>query len=160
MYRGRRHEVRYGGRNRKPVWTEGKRRRRYIRVSKRGPEGQAALRNWLRRVARKEIRKRVEIYARQLHVRPQRITIRDTHSRWGSCSSTRHLSFSWRLIMAPPRVFSYVIAHEVAHLRALSHSKRFWQIVEELVGNSENSQAWLNQNGPFLHRYAPRNTRI
>ena len=160
MFRGRRHEVRYGGRNRKAVWTEGKRKRRFIRVAHRGPKGEAALRNWLRREARKQIRKRVETYAATLHVRPRRITIRDTTSRWGSCSSTRHLSFSWRLIMAPPRVFSYVIAHEVAHLRALSHSKRFWAIVEELVGNSGNSQRWLNKNGAALHRYAPRAPRI
>jgi predicted metal-dependent hydrolase len=156
LYRGRRHEVRYGGRNRKSVWTDGKRKRRFIRVSRRGAEGEIALRNWLKREARTQIAKRVVIYAEQLRVRPERITIRDTTSRWGSCSSTRHLSFSWRLILAPPRVFSYVIAHEVAHLRALSHSKRFWAIVEELVGNSENSQAWLNRNGAFLHRYAPR----
>ena len=156
MYRGRRHEVRYGGRNRKVVWTDAKRRRRFIRVSKRGPEGEAVLRNWLKREARKQIKKRVAIYAALLHVRPKRIVIRDTTSRWGSCSSTRCLSFSWRLILAPPRVFSYVIAHEVAHLRALSHSKRFWAIVEELVGNSANSQAWLAKHGPKLHRYAPR----
>jgi predicted metal-dependent hydrolase len=156
MYRGRRHEVRYGGRNRKAVWTEGKRKRWFICVSQRGPKGEAALRGWLKREARKQIKKRVAIYAEMLHVRPKRITIRDTTSRWGSCSSTRCLSFSWRLILAPPRVFSYVVAHEVAHLRALSHSKRFWAIVEELVGNSANSQAWLADNGAALHRYAPR----
>ena len=159
LYRGRRHEVRYGGRNRKAVWTARKRKQRFLCVSHRGERGEAALRNWLKREARKQIRKRVAVYADQLHVRPKRITIRDTTSRWGSCSSTRHLSFSWRLILAPPRVFSYVVAHEVAHLRALSHSKRFWAIVEELVGNSENSQAWLNRNGPLLHRYAPRAAR-
>ena len=156
MFRGRRHEVRYGGRNRKAVWTDRKRRRRYIRVAHRGEKGEATLRAWLKREARRQIKKRVAVYAERLGVRPQRITIRDTTSRWGSCSSTRRLSFSWRLILAPPRVFNYVIAHEVAHLRALSHSKRFWAIVEELVGNSENSQRWLNKNGALLHRYAPR----
>jgi len=159
LYRGRRHEVRYGGRNRKSVWTEAKRRRRYIRVAKRGEAGETALRSWLKREARKQIAQRAATYAAQLGVHPQRVTIRDTTSRWGSCSSTRHLSFSWRLILAPPRVFSYVIAHEVAHLRALSHSKRFWEIVHELVGNSENSQRWLNKNGVLLHRYAPRIAR-
>ncbi|MGQ0740791.1 MAG: M48 family metallopeptidase [Alphaproteobacteria bacterium] len=156
LYRGRRHEVRYGGRNREPVWMQATRRQRYIYVSKRGPEGEKILREWLKREARRQIRKRVAVYADMLKVRPRRITIRDTTSRWGSCSSTRRLSFSWRLILAPPRVFSYVIAHEVAHLRALSHSKRFWEIVYELVGNSQNSQRWLNEKGALLHRYAPR----
>jgi hypothetical protein len=159
LYRGRRHELRYGGRNRNAVWRGTRHRRRYIYVSRRGPESENILREWLKQEARRQIRKRVAKYAEKLNVRPRRITIRDTTSRWGSCSSTRCLSFSWRLIFAPPRVFSYVIAHEVAHLRALSHSKRFWQIVHELVGNSENSQRWLNEKGGVLHRYAPRPLR-
>jgi predicted metal-dependent hydrolase len=95
-------------------------------------------------------------YADLLGVRPARITVRDTSSRWGSCSSTRNLSFSWRLILAPPFVLEYVVAHEVAHLREMNHGRRFWTLVESLVGDSTRAQAWLNDNGTLLHRYAPR----
>src|SRR5258705_480707 len=92
----------------------------------------------------------------ELSVRPKRITIRDTSSRWGSCSSARSLSFSWRLILAPPAVLEYVVAHEVAHLRELNHKPRFWRLVETLVPDIEKSQAWLSTQGAMLHRYAPR----
>ncbi|MDE3115492.1 MAG: M48 family metallopeptidase, partial [Pseudomonadota bacterium] len=80
----------------------------------------------------------------------------DTSSRWGSCSSTRNLSFSWRLILAPPFVLEYVVAHEVAHLREMNHGPRFWRLVAELVGNVERPQEWLNENAALLHRYAPK----
>ncbi len=66
------------------------------------------------------------------------------------------LSFSWRLIMAPPRVLDYVVAHEVAHLRELNHEPRFWRLVDTLIPHSEKSQKWLAENGVLLHRYAPR----
>jgi predicted metal-dependent hydrolase len=98
----------------------------------------------------------VTAYATQLVVRPKRITIRDTSSRWGSCSSARSLSFSWRLILAPPAVLDYVVAHEVAHLRELNHKPRFWRLVDMLVPEIEKSQAWLSTHGALLHRYAPR----
>ncbi len=85
---------------------------------------------------------------------PRRITVRDTASRWGSCSSTRSLSFSWRLIMAPPFVLDYVVAHEVAHLKEMNHGPAFWRIVRELVGDVRRPQTWLRQHGTALHRYA------
>ena len=96
-------------------------------------------------------------YAEQLGVKPKRITIRDTSSRWGSCSSTRTLSFSWRLILAPSPILDYVVAHEVAHLRELNHKPRFWRLVETLVPDIDKSMRWLSENGTLLHRYAPRN---
>ena len=80
-------------------------------------------------------------YAEILDVKPAHITVRDTSSRWGSCSSTRNLSFSWRLILAPSFVLEYVVAHEVAHLREMNHGRRFWRLVEDLVGNVERPQA-------------------
>jgi hypothetical protein len=66
------------------------------------------------------------------------------------------VSFSWRLILAPPSVLDYVVAHEVAHLRHMNHGSRFWSVVRELVGDVETPQAWLSKEGPLLHRYAPR----
>ena len=64
-----------------------------------------------------------------LGISAKRITVRDTKSRWGSCSARGTLSFSWRLIMAPAFVLDYLAAHEVAHLRELNHSHRFWRLV-------------------------------
>jgi len=100
--------------------------------------------------------KRAAEYADMIGVKPKRIVVRDTASRWGSCSSTRELSFSWRLILAPPFVLDYVVAHEVAHLREMNHAPRFWRLVEDMVGNVKRPQTWLAENGVSLHRYAPK----
>lgn len=82
-----------------------------------------------------------------------RITLRDTRSRWGSCSSRGGLMFSWRLVMAPDEVLDYVAAHEVAHLREMNHSPRFWALVEQLYGDHRSARTWLRTNGAELHRY-------
>ncbi len=81
-----------------------------------------------------------------------RITLRDTRSRWGSCSSAGDLMYSWRLIMAPPAVLDYVAAHEVAHLQHMDHSARFWGAVDELFPNHKACRDWLRREGSALHR--------
>jgi predicted metal-dependent hydrolase len=81
------------------------------------------------------------------------ITLRDTRSRWGSCSSKGNLMFSWRLIMAPPEVLDYVAAHEVAHLAEMNHSAAFWRVVETLTPDHGAPRRWLRLNGAELHRY-------
>ena len=83
-----------------------------------------------------------------------RIAIRDTISRWGSCSSRGTLSFSWRLVLAPPFVLDYLVAHEVAHLCHMDHSDAFWAVTEQLAPQTAVAEAWLKRNGPTLHRYA------
>jgi predicted metal-dependent hydrolase len=92
-------------------------------------------------------------HAEKLGVKPSRITVRDTASRWGSCSSARTLSFSWRLILAPDFVLDYVVAHEVAHLREMNHSPRFWAHVKALVGDERPHRAWLRAEGAKLHAF-------
>ena len=92
-------------------------------------------------------------FAERLGSKVHKITLRDTRSRWGSCSNDAKLMFSWRLIMAPEDVLAYVAAHEVAHLKHMNHSKDFWETVEYLFGSYKNERAWLKQNGPSLHRY-------
>jgi len=82
-----------------------------------------------------------------------RITIRDTRSRWGSCNSKGDLMFSWRLIMAPPEVLDYVVAHEVAHLEEMNHSPAFWAQVEGLMPGYKAPRRWLRENAQSLHRY-------
>ena len=82
-----------------------------------------------------------------------RITLRDTRSRWGSCSSAGALMFSWRLLMAPEEVLHYVAAHEVAHLAQMNHSPAFWDEVDRLFGPHKAERTWLRQHGEKLHRY-------
>ena len=85
---------------------------------------------------------------------PARIAVRDTTSRWGSCSTSGTMSFSWRLAFAPIDVMRYVVMHELAHRRHMDHSDAFWATVRELYGfGVERARRWLNANGADLHRY-------
>jgi predicted metal-dependent hydrolase len=111
------------------------------------------LENWLRKRAAEAIRARVDSHCESLGLSCRRIGVRDQKSRWGSCSSNGNLSFSWRLIMAPPHVLDYVAAHEVAHLREMNHSPRFWALVRRAVPEYEKAQGWLKANGQELHCY-------
>ena len=111
------------------------------------------VRSFLQDLAKKEISARAEIESNKLGVDYSRITVRDTNSRWGSCSRKKNLSFSWRLIMAPRDVLEYVVAHEVAHLIEMNHSKNFWQLVESIFPAHQSSRKWLKDNGVMLHTY-------
>ena len=92
-------------------------------------------------------------YAARLGRGYSEISLRDTRSRWGSCSSAGRLMFSWRLIMAPPPVLEYVAAHEVAHLAQMNHSPAFWAEVTRIHGPYDAPRAWLRSHGNDLHRY-------
>ena len=92
-------------------------------------------------------------FAESLGSKVRKITLRDTRSRWGSCSNDANLMFSWRLVMAPENILAYVAAHEVAHLKHMDHSKDFWETVEYLLGPYKNERTWLKQSGSALHRY-------
>ncbi|MEM8988760.1 MAG: SprT family zinc-dependent metalloprotease [Pseudomonadota bacterium] len=109
--------------------------------------------DWLKRQARATLLERTETYAAAVGRKTTRVSVRDTRTRWGSCSSTGALSFSWRLILAPPFVLDYVAAHECAHLARMDHSPKFWAVVKELVGDAEPAKAWLRLHGPQLHAY-------
>jgi predicted metal-dependent hydrolase len=85
--------------------------------------------------------------------RIDRVSVRDTRSRWGSCSSTARLSFSYRLIFAPREVMQYVVAHEVAHLRHMNHSTAFWNTVATLCPDYEAAKDWLTLHGKDLYRF-------
>jgi len=111
------------------------------------------VRDWLIGQARAEIKRAVAFYAEQLGVSVKSVTVRDTASRWGSCAASGALSFSWRLILAPPDVLNYVAAHEVAHRKELSHSPRFWRIVGQIFPGYEAPRAWLRDHGTDLHRF-------
>jgi predicted metal-dependent hydrolase len=108
---------------------------------------------WLREEARRACLDGVERHAGALGRGPRRITLRDTRSRWGSCTSAGDLMFSWRLILAPPAVLDYVVAHEVAHLAELNHAPRFWAVVRRLCPDFDAPRQWLRQHGAELHAY-------
>ncbi len=111
------------------------------------------LRDWLKKQARADLKQSVEHHSEHLGLRPKNITIRDQTTRWGSCSSSGALSFSWRLILAPPYVLDYVAAHEVAHLQEMNHSPRFWKLVEQRLPDYKLAQKWLKKSGARLHIY-------
>lgn len=113
------------------------------------------VRDWLKKRARAEIAPRLTAYAGRLGHKIGRLSLRDTRSRWASCSARGTFSFSWRLVMAPERVLDYVIAHEAAHLVELNHSPRYWRLVAELFGPCRAEQDWLKRHGIGLHRYGP-----
>ena len=103
--------------------------------------------------AQAALSERVQWHAENLGLRPRRVTIRDQVSRWGSCSSARVLSFSWRLILAPAFVLDYVAAHEVAHLKEMNHGPRFWAAVKRTFPRMDEARRWLRRHGAELHRY-------
>ncbi len=115
------------------------------------------LRDWLIAQAKHDLVDRVRVHARRLGLKPGKITVRDQTSRWGSCSSTGNLSFSWRLVMAPPQVLDYVAAHEVAHLAEMNHGSRFWKLVRQTCTHTEEAKHWLQLYGLDLHRYGAQN---
>ncbi|MDU8913909.1 SprT family zinc-dependent metalloprotease [Aestuariicoccus sp. MJ-SS9] len=117
-----------------------------------GGRPRAAL-GWLRTRARDRLVAASDRYAAELGRGYTRITLRDTRSRWGSCSHDGALMYSWRLILAPPEVLDYVAAHEVAHLAEMNHSSAFWAHVERLYGDWKPMRRWLREHGAGLHRY-------
>jgi predicted metal-dependent hydrolase len=111
------------------------------------------VRDHLIALAGAEIASRARRLAAQIGRDVARVTLRDTRSRWGSCSARGNLSFSWRLILAPEPVLDYVVAHEVAHLIEMNHGPRFWQLVARLVPDSAGPRAWLKQHRVRLLSY-------
>jgi len=111
------------------------------------------IRDFLKKEAQVALDQAVERYTKILGIPARRIALKDTKSRWGSCSADGRLNFSWRLIFAPPEILDYLAAHEVAHLKELNHSPRFWSIVASLYPDYKKAEAWLKRHGAGLHRY-------
>ena len=118
-----------------------------------GAQAGARASAWLRAMARDRLAAASDHYAGLLGRTISRITLRDTRSRWGSCSQDGALMYSWRLIMAPPSVLAYVAAHECAHLVEMNHSAAFWAVVERIFPGWQGQRAWLHAQGPRLHSY-------
>ncbi len=106
--------------------------------------------DFLKKQAKAEIEPLAAKHAKSIGKRIRSIRFRDTTSRWGSCSADGNLLFSWRIAMAPPSVIDYLVAHEVAHLKEMNHSAKFWQLCEELCQSTPDCKAWLKRNGAKL----------
>jgi predicted metal-dependent hydrolase len=124
-----------------------------ICVSGGDKHGPRRLADWLRAEAKADLTRRTNLHAANLGCEPKRISVRDQSTRWGSCSSTGTISYSWRLIFAPQHVLDYVAAHEVAHLREMNHGPRFWRLVRDTMPEMHKARAWLKLNGAELHRF-------
>ena len=124
------------------------------RVLVPGPEERVAARllGFLKTHARSRLAEASDRYSARLGRGYARLTLRDTRSRWGSCTADGGLMYSWRLILAPPEGLEYVAAHEVAHLQEMNHSAAFWALVTQLYGPYQAQRRWLHREGAALHR--------
>jgi predicted metal-dependent hydrolase len=140
---------------RRGVWTEppGEDGVSNLCVSAPSATFASAVHAYLRQQALRDLNAAVQRYATAVCRPVSGIRVADTRSRWGSCAATGKLSFSWRLILAPPLVLDYVAAHEVAHLVHLDHSNAFWTLTRKLAPRMDEAEAWLKRQGARLHRF-------
>lgn len=144
------HRVRHRPDARGTVWRENGE----IHVAGRPEHLPRRLKDWLTAELRERLVPLVLAKAARTERSVKRITVRDTRSRWGSCGPDAAMSFSWRLVFAPPEVLDYLAAHEAAHLVHLNHGPRFWALARALCdGPIEGPQAWLKKNGETLLQY-------
>ena len=151
--RGQEHMIVHRPGERGVVWIEASMRGPLLCVSGETPHIARRVVDFLKREAREDLQAAVDRHAKRLAVSPKRIALRDTASRWGSCSSTGGLNFSWRLIMAPTFVLDYLAAHEVAHIVHMNHSPLFWKLTRRLFPETERAELWLKVSGAGLHRF-------
>lgn len=135
------------------VWTEAGDGMPLLCVAGDRAHAARRLRDFLKREAKRDLEAASRHYAGELGVTVRRVSIRDQSSRWGSCTAAGVLSYSWRLILAPPYVLDYLAAHEVAHLVEMNHSPRFWRVVARVCDHVERAKKWLDTSGNDLHRY-------
>jgi len=148
--RGEDHEIRHVASRRGTVTLDPV--TKLIHVPGELPHIPRRLLEWLKALARAELAAASEKYASAMDVSYRRISIRDQRSRWGSCSASGDLSYSWRLILTPSYVLDYVAAHEVAHLKHLDHSASFWRLVLTRCPEASRAKKWLKANGNSVHR--------
>jgi predicted metal-dependent hydrolase len=155
--RGVDHRIVHRRGERGTVWVEaGADGERLLCVAGAEPFVARRVADYLKREAKRDLETASRHAAEALGVAVKRVSIRDQSSRWGSCSTTGVLSYSWRLILAPRFVLDYLAVHEVAHLIEMNHSRRFWRIVERICPHADRAKAWLDAHGSDLHRYGAR----
>jgi predicted metal-dependent hydrolase len=112
---------------------------------------QALFTRWYKEQALQLFSERVAYYASLHGFHPKQVRISSARTRWGSCTSTGNLNFTWRLVMAPLEVIDYVVVHELAHLRVHNHSPKFWKLVESIDPHYKTRRKWLRLNGEILN---------
>ena len=159
-FQGRDHVIRHIKEGRGGVWRENG----VIYVSGRAEHIGRRVTDWLKAEAKRLLTPMVHVMAEVLGHKVARVSVRDTRSRWGSCSADGKLSFCWRLVLAPEAVLVYVAAHEVAHLRHLNHGRAFWKTLKEVLAtyaggehimsaDAGSARQWLRRSGTALHSY-------
>jgi hypothetical protein len=152
--RGVEHRIAHRSGVRGTVWTETPSHgMALLCVAGDAPHIERRVGDYLRREAARDLDAASRRAADEFGVAIRRISVRDQSSRWGSCSTTGVLSYSWRLILAPPFVLNYLAVHEVAHLLEMNHSARFWRLVKRVCADSDRAKTWLDVHGSDLHRY-------
>ena len=114
------------------------------------PLAESLLQQWYLTNARNILTAKTSLWAAKINVKPQRITIKDQKTRWGSCSSMGNLNYNWRIVMAPPEVIDYLVIHELCHLRVPNHSALFWGEVAQFSPKFKSHRTWLQTNSTLL----------
>ena len=146
---GQDHTIRHAPEARRGVWLD----LGALHVSGKAEHMPRRVQDFLKAETLRVVRPLAFDLSAKINRTPTRITIRSLKSRWGSCSSAHDLSFSWRLIMAPQDVLTYVVAHEVAHMAQMNHSPAFWEVVAHLHPDYSAPRRWLKANGSQLFKY-------
>ncbi len=121
-----------------------------VRISGAETDFRPLVERHLWRLAARELHARVLELAALHQIRVQRVTVRNQRSRWGSCSRRGTISLNWRLVQTPEFVRDYIVLHELAHLREMNHSPRFWREVARLCPNFVEAEKWLKANAGLL----------
>ena len=131
---------------------------RRLHVAADGAE--AAIEAWYRAETRRVASAAIAAESRSLRVTVSRLRIADQRSRWGSASPRGTISLSWRLLLAPPAVFDYVVVHELCHLHELNHSPRFWALVAAARPGYREQKRWLARHGAELRAWRPADALV
>lgn len=145
----------YAGKNAQVIFREGSfivYVNNKVKDSKKEAVVSLALYQWFHTKAEEEIPQRTAQLSKEVGVSYNQVRIKDTKTRWGSCSSKKNLNFNFRLIMAPEAVMDYVIIHELCHLKHMNHSKEFWDTVAVYMPQYEKYKNWLKENGGELYK--------
>lgn len=151
LLRGVKHRIEHTGTLRgltEAVLVDG---RHVLRVSGMPEHAGRRIATFLKKEGRLDMERLVAIHAGRIGAKVASISMKDTRSRWGSCSTDANLSFSWRIVMAPPMVIDYLAAHEVAHLKEMNHGPHFWALCRKLCPHMDEAKAWLKRHGSQLH---------
>lgn len=138
-------------RNRAPQLEAGQ-----LKLALTTPENKVAISRkvvqWYKKEALTDFARRLEIFAAKLGVAIPKLLLSNAQSRWGSCNSKKEIRLNWRLLQAPPHLINYVVCHELAHLKEMNHSAKFWAVVQSICPNYKQAEKDLKMWSPKLHR--------